>query len=373
MTPAGGEPLDRIGLRPEALADATPAERLKRYFEVPSTLLRQELPDWHLSTHVEPSIENARAPCRTCLMTSARSTCHRPPNSTGKGCSGGHSTTSTERARSSLSTGSNRNSTRAALMDGSPRGRRSTCSKPLRAPTNTATETYRERAADLPVDVTIAERLTREELAAVFAAPNDFVHFVGHCDVDGLRCPDGSFPTASLDECPTRTFFLNPCGSYHEGLGLVEAGNVAGAVTLTAVLNEHAAVVRTVFARLLVYGFDIEQAIQLSRQRIMMGTDYAVVGDGTHTLVRETHEPPAVARLEDRGEQFGLTYAVLTTGTTGTTYRFPGEDDRAYPSGVDAAVELDHEELVAFLERTALPVVYDGDFHWSTDLVDRLE
>lgn len=60
VTPAGGEPLDRIGLRPEALADATPAERLKRYFEVPSTLLRQELPDWHLSTHVEPSIENAR-------------------------------------------------------------------------------------------------------------------------------------------------------------------------------------------------------------------------------------------------------------------------------------------------------------------------
>jgi len=401
MTPAGGSPLDRIGVRLGGQGETTPAERLQRYCEVPSTRIRPELPEWHLSTYVEPVAENARS---LPYLLDDLSLVYLPSASelNGKGLLRrslddfyrADEVASVDRLEPELHAGR----AHGWLAPGTPidvfKSSHSAYAHRLaydasEAPIDVTVvfndpemggehsrvaEIYRERATDLPANVTVRENLTKEELRTVFETPNDFVHFIGHCDVDGLRCPDGSFPTSSLDTCRTRTFFLNACGSYHEGLGLVEAGSVAGAVTLTAVLNDHAATVGTAFARLLVYGFDIERAIQLARRRIMMGKDYAVVGDGTHTLAAGERGPPPVAWLERRGDRFHLTHEVVATGTTGSTYRLPcGGDDRTYLYGVNADVELTRSALVSFLDETSLPVIYNGDFHWSTELAARLD
>jgi hypothetical protein len=401
VTPAGGSPLDRIDLRPEELADASPAERLGRYCEIPSARLRPELPEWHLSTYVEPAIESVHS---LPYLLEDLSLIYSPSASEldGKGLlrrslddfyrTG--EIASIERLEPELHAGR----AHGWLAPGTPidvfksshsayehRLSYGASDPPLDVTVvfndaemggehDRVADIYRERAADLPAEVAVETDLAREELAAVFEAPNDFVHFIGHCDTGGLCCPDGSFPTASLDSCRTRTFFLNACGSYHEGLGLIEAGSVAGAVTLTAVLNDHAATVGTAFARLLIYGFDIERAIQLARRRIMMGKDYAVVGDGTHALAAGDRGPPAVAWLERRDGTFRLTYEVVGTGTAGGTYRLPsGGDDRAYPYGVNADFELARAELVALLGSVTVPVIHDGEFHWSTELAERLE
>lgn len=400
-TPAGGSPLDRLGLRLDGLDGVTPGERLQRYCEVPSTRIRPELPEWHLSTYVEPVVENARS---LPYLLDDLSLVYLPSASEldGKGLLRrslddfyrAEEVASVDRLEPELHAGR----AHGWLAPGTPidvfksthsafehRLAYDASELPLDVTVafndpemggehSRVAEIYRERAADLPANVTVREDLSKDELEAVFEAPNDFVHFIGHCDVNGLRCTDGSFPTASLDTCRTRTFFLNACGSYHEGLGLVEAGSVAGAVTLTAVLNDHAATVGTAFARLLIYGFDIERAIQLARRRIMMGKDYAVVGDGTHTLAAGERGPPPVAWLERRGDRYHLTHEVVTTGTIGGTYRLPcGGDDRAYPYGVNADVELTRSALRSFLEGASLPVIYNGDFHWSTDLAARLD
>lgn len=400
VTPAGGSPLDRIGIRLDDLTDVTAAERLQRYCEVPSARIRPELPEWHLSTYVEPVIENARS---LPYLLDDLSLVYLPSASEldGKGLLRrslddfyrADEVASVDRLEPELHAGR----AHGWLASGTPidvfksshaafehRRTYDTSEAPLDVAVvfndpemggehARVAEIYRERAADLPAEVSVKEDLTKRELAEVFRAPNDFVHFIGHCDTGGLQCPDGSFPTTSLDTCRTRTFFLNACGSYHEGLGLVEAGSVAGAVTLTAVLNDHAATVGTAFARLLIYGFDIERAIQLARRRIMMGKDYAVVGDGTHTLAVNESGPPPVAWLERRGEQFHLTYEVVATGTTGGTFRPPcGDDRRAHPYGVNADIELMRSDLVSVLETRSLPVIYNGEFHWSTGLAKRL-
>jgi hypothetical protein len=401
VTAAGGSPLDRLDIRPAELLGATPAERVGRYCEVPSSRLRPELPEWHLSTYVEPTVESARS---LPYLLENLSLVYLPSASEldGKGLLRrslddfyrAEDIASVDRLEPELHAGRAHGwlapGTPIDVFKSSPSAYEHRLAYGDRDPPLDVTVVfndsemngehdrvaaiYREGAVDLPANVTIETDLSKRELAAVFETPNDFVHFIGHCDTGGLCCPDGSFPTASLDECRTRTFFLNACGSYQEGLGLIEAGSVAGAVTLTAVLNDHAATVGTAFARLLIYGFDIERAIQLARRRIMMGKDYAVVGDGTHTLTNAGQYPPAMMWLQEREGTFRATYEVAGTGTTGGTYHPPAaEDDRTYLQGVNADVELERAELLSVLRDSPLPVIYDGDFHWSIELADRLD
>ena len=78
--------------------------------------------------------------------------------------------------------------------------------------------------------------------------------------------------------------------------------------------------------------------------------------------------------LQEREGTFRATYEVAGTGTTGGTYHPPAaEDDRTHLQGVNADVELERAELLSVLRDSPLPVIYDGDFHWSIELADRLD
>ena len=229
---------------------------------------------------------------------------------------------------------------------------------------------YEERAADLPIDVTIQSRLDRAELAATFEAKNDFVHYIGHCEDGGLRCTDGTLDVAEIEESNTQTFFLNACGSYDQGLSLVERGSIAGGVTFKKVLDQQAAKVGTAFARLLVHGFSIERALQLARRRIMMGKDYAVVGDGTYALLPSPKQP-AVVKIAETGEGYTVSCEMLTAQSNGDRYDLPF-DGREILNGDTLEKTVSGAELREVLAAKSLPVIYDGDFHWSEELVDEL-
>ncbi len=229
---------------------------------------------------------------------------------------------------------------------------------------------YRERAAGFPIDVTVRERLPRAELADVFETGADFVHYIGHCDDAGLRCPDGHLAASSLDRSRARTFLLNACGSHEQGRALVERGSVAGLATLSDVLEAHAVTVGTAFARLLVHGFCIERASQLARRRIVMGKDYTVVGDGTYALT-PSPRPPVVGRLSETAEGHRLECELLTARAAGERYRLPiGEGRRL--NGRRVTADLGRDALVAALAGDSFPVVHDGDLRWSGSLAAEL-
>jgi len=234
----------------------------------------------------------------------------------------------------------------------------------------TVSDIYEERAADLPIDVTIHSRLGRSALADVFEAKNDFVHYIGHCDDGGLRCPDGNLDIADIEESNTRTFFLNACGSYEQGLSLVKQGSIAGGVTFKKVLDKQAAKVGTAFARLLVHGFSIERALQLARRRIMMGKDYAVVGDGTYALLPSPKQP-AVVRIRGSCSGYTVRCEMLTAQSNGDRYDLPF-DGREILNGDSLETNVSASELESVLSSMSLPVIYDGDFHWSEELVGAL-
>jgi hypothetical protein len=166
-------------------------------------------------------------------------------------------------------------------------------------------------------------------------------------------------------------FFLNACGSYEQGLELVEQGSVTGAVTFRTVLDSQAARVGTAFARLLVHGFSFERALSLARRRILMGKDYAVVGDGTYALLPSPKQPAVVWIRQASDDEFLVRCEVVNARSNGARYRLPfGE--KTVLNGTTTEFRLGRTELSTALAETSVPVVYDDDVHWSDDLVDRL-
>jgi hypothetical protein len=398
--PRGGPTAAEFGLDPSRVRELTPAARLARYFQVQGDL-DAALPEWHVSTYVAPDERNVST---LPYLLDAMSLVYLPESSELRGTELLERTLDDfYRSESEVPSGESMNvvspelqagRVHAWLAPGAPidafkttrqayrnRGRYRDRSTPLSvsvvlnddamaAEHQAVSDIYRDRAADLPLSVTVEEHLTREELADTFAAPTDFVHYIGHCDERGLKCADGHLATDSLGEVRTRTFFLNACGSYHEGLSLVESGAVGGAVTLTKVLDRQAATVGTAFARLLVNGFGLEPAMQLSRRRIMMGKDYVVVGDGAYTLAPSTGTP-MVGWLSETAEGYQLTCESLSGRHNGTTFE-PPFGDEAVLHGHSARATLDRDALRRVLGDASLPVVFEDEFHWSDDLAAEL-
>jgi hypothetical protein len=238
-----------------------------------------------------------------------------------------------------------------------------------------AADIYRRRAQQLDIDVDVRESLTTAELARTIESRTDLLHFIGHCEESGLRCPDGNLSISSVSTSRAQTFFFNACGSYEQGLEMVRKGSIAGAVTFEKVLDRHAAKVGTAFARLVAHGYSIERALSLSRRRVIMGKDYAVVGDGTHVLTQtESVVGPKVSLTQESDHQFSLTYQMPTPNQIGSNMAvYLEKSDKPSLNGTKQEFTLERTELVRFLRSGGCAVIYKKDIHWSTQLADQLE
>jgi len=419
--------LEALDIDAASLYDASPQDRLTAYLDVPDAAIKHRLPEWHLSTYVTPEYDSVETlPFlldRLSMIYTPRSSelegrelversledFYRGPDSyrNWPGRSGARSAirattgqiASVDIVKPDLRSGR----THGWLADGVPidvfksapeaydnrldfleraSDATSICvvlnDPEMAGEHDRVADIYRQRSEELTIDLSVEESLETAALARVFEDDHDFVHYIGHCETGGLRCPDGTLAASSLDRCAVQTFFLNACGSFYEGRQLIEKGSVAGAVTLTKVLNDHAIKVGSTFAKLLVHGFSIERAMDLARRRIMMGKDYAVVGDGTHSLT-QGDQPPTTAtlnELEDDGceAQYLLCLDCYSTRAAGAYY-FPHTEtnEYAYLCGNDSTFTLTRSELVTMLKETDAAVIYDGDVYWSDALWPRFD
>jgi hypothetical protein len=403
VDPVQSDRLSRIGLDPGRLAEASLSDRVRAYLAAPFDRVSGDLPEWHLSMYVTPEADH--------VSTLPHLVRHLPflfvPRA--------EPLKDRERLSRSLD-----DFYRAASREAPDVGP----VKPLLGPGRihgwlargvpidvfktvpqayehgAAVESRRddrlsvvavlndagmvEEYADLggeasdhlgaPVDLTVRKHLSTADLARTIEADTDLLHYVGHCDQSGLRCTDGHLDAASVGSVDAEAFFLNACGSYHEGMELVRRGAVAGAVTFNPVLDAHAARVGSTFVRLLTRGFSLERAMDLARRRIIMGKDYAVVGDGTHTLTDAGDRPPADATLErTEGDGYRFTWRVHDARRFGEFHGTPGlAGGRHRLSGNDETRVLDAEAVRAVLRTADVPVVYDGDIRWSDELAGTL-
>ncbi|WP_222919259.1 hypothetical protein [Natrinema sp. SYSU A 869] len=430
--------LAALGLDADVLYHASPQDRLATYLDVPYAAIKHRLPEWHLSTYVTPTYDSVET---LPFLLDRLSMIYTPrtselegqelversledfyrgdgsgPAELASGIEAGHgagvggdpgpsrATTgqvaSVDIVKPDLRSGR----THGWLADGVPidvfkstptayhnrldflertSDSTSICvvlnDPEMAGEHDDVAEIYRQRSEELTMDLTVAESLETADLARVLEDDHDFVHYIGHCETGGLCCPDGTLATSSLDRCNAQTFFLNACGSFYEGMNLIEKGSVAGAVTFTKVLNDHAVKVGSTFAKLLVHGFSIERAMALARRRIMMGKDYAVVGDGTHSLTQGENRNPTTARLEEletgeSDQQYLLTLDCYSTRVTGSYY-FPHTETNEYAHlcGNESSFTLAEPELATMLEETEASVIYDGDIYWSKELSKRFD
>jgi hypothetical protein len=412
--------LEEIGIDATSAFESTPAERLHTYLDAPFDLVDEKLPEWHLALHVSPDPDNITSlPYflnnlsliylpesndleKDKLLNKSIDDFYRngevemqsPKPATEMARTGTGPVKSVDRRDPVLHEGQ----VNGWLADGVPIDVFKTVPQTYQnrfkyvnqsegdidvtvilndeemvGEHETVAQIYEDRAGSLPIDVTVHEHLSKAELASVFESSHDFVHYIGHCEEDGLRCSDGNLSISDIEESNVQTFFLNACGSYYEGRNLVEKGSVAGAVTFTKVLNKQAAKVGVAFSRLLINGYDIAHAIQLARRRIMMGKDYAVVGDGTHQLTQCDNRYPNLATLEEKDGHYQVEYRTLSMPNIGGVYQvYRDGDEKPRLHGTDSVFVLEREELLSFLERAKMPLIYDGDLYWSKELMDTI-
>lgn len=382
--------LDDLGLEAPALRASSPAERLAAYLAAPFERVTAALPDWHLATYVAPTTANVR--CLPALLD--RLSLVYPPES--EPLAGRElvtrslddfyrgETSRVEVQKPVLGRGDLHGwlapGTPIDVFDADPaayehavRDRDGSLDVAvvlndgeMAGEEEAAAAAYRERSVARDASVSVHRDQTRRELADLFATA-DVVHYVGHCESAGLQCADGHLAVETLDSVGVEAFFLNACGSYHEGRALVERGAVAGAVTFRDVLDEQATTVGATFAGLLVRGFCVERALRLARRQIRMGKDYAVVGDGTHAPVEPAGHPPTVVRVAAAGDGYDVACEGLADRAPGGVFQPPGDcEDRAdWLRGCAASVHLDGESLADAIADAGLPVIHDDGLAWS--------
>lgn len=406
--------LEDIDLSREEMYDAPIAERLWAYIDAPFDTIVDEFPKWHLCMYVEPSVEYATV---LPYMVNDLAAIYRPltedlPSDERLSRSLDDFYRGTERRVSDQSPRSIEDAptvelSKPKLEDGDIHGwlgegtpidvfkatpeayenrekyrDRSEEKISVVAVLNDeemseehaeVADIYRERTKDLSLDISIRENVRTNELASTLESGYDLLHFIGHCEESGLRCPDGTLAVSDITESNVQTFFLNACGSYYEGLSLVKKGSVAGAITFKTVLDEQAALVGTMFARLAAHGYSIERALELASRRVMMNKDYAVVGDGTHVLSQSTNIVGAESRLQKSGpDEYVLDYTVRAAWMPGAGFRVSHETAEQTIFGDTLRTEWDRDGIVDFLETAHCSVIYDGDLHWSEELANKL-
>jgi hypothetical protein len=235
-----------------------------------------------------------------------------------------------------------------------------------------AVDHYRDRAPHLNAEVQIEENVSTAELARIFEAGHDLVHYIGHRDDDGLECADGALSTTSISESNARTFFLNACGSYPEGERLVKKGSVAGGVTFERVADNEAAEVGTAFARMMMYGFSMERAVDKARKQLPTPKDYAVVGDGTYVLTQSDALAPPDIWVSDSGVGYQVYIQHLSSELTGAEVM--AEYDTQYTLiGDRRSFKLTSEELIEYTNLIDSPVVFEEDLYYPEELRELID
>jgi hypothetical protein len=407
---------DVVDLDFQRLYHSPLTEQLEAYLGVPYDVVADHVPEWRLTTHVSPTAENVellsfvandlaivRTPSTEPSTSSAvqadvvdeffrASTPSLPGEEFTRSASQGaapersyvkpEQTDSLEQAwvgdgtpvgASKASLQAYRNRLYRDPVEGDI-GITVVCNDPRMAAEREAVDSVYGSRQELPFDVRTHYELTVDELHEVFTTETDFLHYIGHIDESGFQCADGTLDAREFDSVATDTFLLNACQSYEQGNHLIDAGAVAGIVTLNDVVNSGAVEIGRVLARLLNAGFPIRSALELARGESVIGNDYIVVGDGALAVTQTDGAFPNSCRVRplDTGDRFEVTYQTFPTveyGMGSLVIPFvPGNEQHYLASGVADTFEVSLEDLVEFLGMENIPIEYDNQLFWSSEL-----
>ena len=230
---------------------------------------------------------------------------------------------------------------------------------------------------ELPFDVSLHRDLTTAELEDLLSTRTDFLHYIGHVDENGFECADGELDASTLDSVGVDAFLLNACQSYRQGMALIEGGAIGGIATLTDVLNCEAVRMGRTLAGLLNAGFPLQSALDIARDESIMGDQYLVVGDGGLAITQPAGGHPNLLNIEQKSGLFRIRMEVYPTSMGGMgSLVIPYTEGGKYhlSPGRMPPFDLSSDELQEFLALENVPVKTSGRLSWATELaVDEID
>ncbi|MFB6196201.1 MAG: hypothetical protein ABEI80_08505 [Haloplanus sp.] len=388
------------------LYDQPLSTQLEEYLSVPFGAVEDELPEWRLTSHVAPTPENVELlPFVTNDLAVVRTPQDQPETSSEvqttaadeffRDATFTRSAAADGAARSYVQPETTDSLEQSWIGEGAPIGASKATSSAFynrldRTPTDgdigitvvcndprmaderdVVDEVYGSRD-ELPFDVRVHHDLTRAELREVLSAEADLLHYIGHIDAEGFECADGKLDATSLAAAGPDAFLLNACQSYEQGSALIDAGAIAGIVTLSDVINSGAVRMGRMLARLLNQGFTVGSALEVARDDSVIGDQYTVIGDSSLSLARTDGGPPNVCVVRRKGDNYELDWQTHPSTRIGMgSLVMPwvtNEDQYHLWSGTSKTFEMDRDELQQFLSLETVPVKIDGSLVWSDEL-----
>ena len=231
---------------------------------------------------------------------------------------------------------------------------------------------YEDRSMSDSIDLDVKRYLSTKELASVFRDGYDFIHYIGHCDPEGLRCQDGNLSMANISDNNVQSFFLNACRSFEEGIELIENGSVAGAVTIGDVLDEQAKKVGKTLAEMISRGYSLIQSVNFSRGKAIMNRHYTVVGDGMFKPTSSNGEPkPIVYASAIEDGRFRLNWQHRSPEIHGGVFQ-ARKTTKPVLIGKKDEDFLFPKEFESYLDRVDYPIIYEDSFYWPDELLEEL-
>jgi len=249
------------------------------------------------------------------------------------------------------------------------------CNDERMADENVVSEIYGTRDW-IQFDISFDEELTTGEMRTLLGSDVDFLHYIGHVDEEGIRCPDGYLDTQELDDVGVSAFLLNACDSYDQGYGLVENGAMAGIATVTDIVNEAATSVGRTVARLLNQGFSLAATVEIIKQYEQIGHHYIVVGDSSASVVKHESGTPYHAEITrtDCGDcclsLHGYPRLDYRLGTIFHPH-LNGYARYHLNAGEMCSIELGEEEMIDYLLKQDVPIIEDSELQWSHNLTPK--
>jgi len=223
---------------------------------------------------------------------------------------------------------------------------------------------------ELPFEVTVRRNLTAEQLRAALERDQQFLHYIGHTEADGLVCTDGKLDATTIDSVGVESFLLNACNSYRQGRALIEAGAVGGIVTLNEILSDRAVGMGEAIAKLLNQGFPLYGALDIASEESIIGGQYMIVGDGSTTVTQAPSRTPTLIDIEDRDKQFRIKTYITPEARLGSIYlpHIPSNDEYYLVNSSLNRSTKNSEELISFAEMQDHPVKTDKGLTWSSSV-----
>ncbi|WP_353634216.1 hypothetical protein ABSL23_14245 [Halobacterium sp. NMX12-1] len=394
-----------------AVYDATPAERLRAYLDVPYEVTAPHLPQWKLTADIEPDPDHVEAiPFVANELATVRipedeedPDVHDEPEALTEFYRADGATvrsTAGEEAAADWSNVVKPDETDAIehawIAEGFPLGASKTrvesylrrldrpardqdsisidivCNEDEMSEEDIVEQFYGTRDV-FEFDIAVHYDLTGDELADVLRKDTDFLHYIGHVDERGFQCADGMFDARTLEEVNVDAFLLNACKSYEQGDALVERGSYGGIVTLANISNDPAVRIGRALARLLNNGFTLQAGLSVARHVTLFGNKYITIGDGTLQLVQSKDGTPIATELVETASGYELTVRGYPTprSSIGSLYlpHIKENTTQYLNSGVVDTFDVTTSDLREFFNRGVVPVLFDGELTWSDELL----